>query len=68
MVTAFKIEAASEKGVDYEKLLVKFGCSAMNEDLKQKIERLTGMRPHRFIRRDIFYSHRDLDLILNRYE
>jgi tryptophanyl-tRNA synthetase len=67
-VTAWKIEAASEKGVDYEKLLVKFGCSPMNDDLKAKIERLTGMRPHRFIRRDIFFCHRDLDLILNRYE
>lgn len=68
VVTAFNIVAASEKGIDYEKLLVKFGCSPLTEDLKQKIERLTGMKPHRFIRRDIFYCHRDLDLVLNRYD
>jgi tryptophanyl-tRNA synthetase len=67
-VTAFTIQASSDKGIDYNKLLVKFGCSAVNDDLKAKIERLTGMKPHRFIRRDIFFCHRDLDVILNKYE
>lgn len=68
MVTAFTIQASSEKGVDYAKLVDKFGCTPMNDDLKAKIERLTGAKPHRFIRRDIFFCHRDLDVILNRYE
>jgi tryptophanyl-tRNA synthetase len=40
----------------------------MTEDLQAKIERLTGQKPHRFIRRGIFFCHRELDLILNRYE
>jgi tryptophanyl-tRNA synthetase len=26
------------------------------------------MKPHRFIRRDIFFCHRDLDVILEKYE
>ena len=68
LVTAFTIQASSEKGVDYAKLVDKFGCTPMNDDLKAKIERLTGAKPHRFIRRDIFFCHRDLDVILNRYE
>jgi tryptophanyl-tRNA synthetase len=67
-VSAFTIQAATEKGIDYEKLLVKFGCSPMNDDLKAKILSVTGQKPHRFIRRDIFFCHRDLDIILNRYE
>lgn len=67
-MTAFTIQAATDKGIDYEKLLVKFGCSAANDDIKARIHHLTGMKPHRFIRRDIFFCHRDLDLILNRYE
>ena len=67
-VGAFKIQAATDKGIDYEKLLIKFGCSPMNPQLIEKIERLTGQRAHRFIRRGIFFCHRDLDLILNRYE
>lgn len=68
VVTAFAISAATDKGVDYEKLLVKFGCSAMTDDHKARIEKLTEMKAHRFIRRDIFFCHRDLDYILNRYE
>jgi tryptophanyl-tRNA synthetase len=40
----------------------------MTDDLKAKIERLTGAKPHRFIRRDIFFCHRDLDIMLNRYK
>jgi len=67
-VTAFGVHASSEKGIDYEKLLVRFGCAAMNDDLKAKILNLTGAKPHRLIRRDIFFCHRDLDIILNRYE
>ena len=36
--------------------------------MKERIEKLTKQPAHRFIRRDIFYAHRDLDLILNAYE
>ena len=68
IVTAFNIQATSDKGIDYDKLLVKFGCSAMNDHLRAKIETLTGRKPHRLIRRNIFFCHRDLDIILNRYE
>ena len=67
-MTAFAIQAASDKGVDYNKLLERFGCFPVTDDLKAKITNLTGMRPHRFIRRDIFFCHRDLDVILQRYE
>jgi tryptophanyl-tRNA synthetase len=68
VVTAFGIQASTDKGIDYEKLLVRFGCTAVTEELKAKVERLTGAKPHRFIRRDIFFCHRDFDIMLNRYE
>lgn len=67
-VGAFGVTAVSDKGIDYEKLLVRFGCTSVNDDLKAKIHSLTGAPPHRFIRRDIFFCHRDLEVILNRYE
>lgn len=67
-MSPFKIESVSQKGIDYEKLLNKFGCFAITDDLKARIHNATGMKPHRFIRRDIFFCHRDLELILNRYE
>jgi tryptophanyl-tRNA synthetase len=56
------------KEIDYDKLIVKFGCKRITEDLISRVERLTNRRAHRFIRRGIFFSHKDLDLILNMYE
>jgi tryptophanyl-tRNA synthetase len=46
----------------------KFGCQAMTPELIQKIERCTGAKAHRFIRRGMFYCHRDLDICLDAYE
>jgi len=40
----------------------------MTEELKNQIEKCTGKKPHRFIRRGMFFCHRDLDLCLNAYE
>ena len=60
--------AASDKGIDYDKLVDKFGCSKMTAELIEKIEKLTGEKPHRFIRRGMFFCHRDLDICLDAYE
>jgi len=60
--------AASDKGIDYDKLVEKFGCYKMTGELIAKIEKLTGEKAHRFIRRNIFFCHRDLDVCLNNYE
>ena len=66
-VDPFHIEAASEKGVDYDKLIVRFGCQKITPELLDKFEKVTGQKPHRFLRRGIFFSHRDLDKILDSY-
>ncbi len=58
----------SVKGeVDYDELIDRFGTSRITEELLNKIRKLTG-EIHPFLRRKIFYSHRDLDWILSRYE
>eukprot|EP01022_Parablepharisma_sp_SALTPOND_P033063 TRINITY_DN88123_c1_g1_i1.p1 TRINITY_DN88123_c1_g1~~TRINITY_DN88123_c1_g1_i1.p1 ORF type:complete len:507 (+),score=56.27 TRINITY_DN88123_c1_g1_i1:1657-3177(+) len=67
VVDPFRIVAASDKGVDYDKLIKKFGCSKITPELLEKFEKITGHRPHRFLRRGIFFSHRDLDKILDHY-
>lgn len=67
IVTAFEVEAG-ETGVDYEKLINQFGCDKISEEHLSKIERLTGMKPHRFLRRGIFFSHRSLDFVLNAFD
>lgn len=57
-----------EGDVNYEKLVKEFGCQTIDEKLLERMERLTGKRPHRFLRRGIFFSHRDLNLVLDMYE
>ncbi|CRH01718.1 tryptophan--tRNA ligase, putative [Plasmodium relictum] len=57
-----------EEGINYNKLIKEFGCSKINEEHIKKIEKLTNRKAHHFIRRGIFFSHRDLDFLLNYYE
>lgn len=53
--------------VDYDKLIQEFGTSPISPEIIETFQRLTG-EVHPFLRRRIFYSHRDLDDILKRYE
>ncbi len=56
--------------VDYAKLIDQFGSQALDEALLQRLEAAIKKigkvdKLHRFIRRGIFFSHRDLNLILD---
>ena len=50
--------------VDYEKLVERFGTKRIDAPLLERIRHAAG-EVHPMLRRGIFYSHRDLDLILN---
>lgn len=39
-------------------IVVRFGSSKIDTDLINRIERAIGQKPHRFLRRGIFFSHR----------
>ena len=65
---AFKVTPWEVSGkVDYEKLRKEFGVKLIDKEIKKKIEKI-GEELHPLLRRDFFYSHRDLDLILEEYE
>jgi len=66
VITPWDVDA--EDGIDYDKLIVSFGCLRITEDVVARVERLTGMRAHRFLRRGLFFSHRDLIQLLDAYE
>lgn len=61
-------EVKSIDGIDYEKLVRDFGCSVINGDLIKRFESVTGVKAHHYLRRGIFFSHKDLDKILDEYE
>jgi tryptophanyl-tRNA synthetase len=68
IVTPFEIQAADEYGVDYDKLIEQFGTRKIDQATLDRFETLTGKRPHRYLRRGLFFSQRDLGSILDRYE
>jgi len=53
--------------VDYERLIREFGTQPLTEDLLQKMAKRTGDL-HPQLRRGLFFSHRDLDVVLDLYE
>ncbi|KAI6785724.1 Tryptophan--tRNA ligase [Emericellopsis cladophorae] len=61
-------EDGKVKAIDYHKLTNEFGTSLIDDKLLERWEKVTGHKPHRFMRRQIVFSHRDLSLILDRYE
>ncbi len=53
--------------IDYDQLVERFGTSRFEGEVKRKLVDLAG-EDHWMIRRGIFYSHRDLDVVLDRQE
>uniref|UniRef100_A0A8H7Y2D4 Tryptophan--tRNA ligase, cytoplasmic n=1 Tax=Psilocybe cubensis TaxID=181762 RepID=A0A8H7Y2D4_PSICU len=57
-----------QQAIDYDKLVDQFGTRRVDAKLLERFEKLTGRRPHVFLRRGMFFSHREFDRILDRYE
>jgi len=53
--------------IDYDRLIQEFGTQPLTPEILERIQKLTGDL-HPQLRRRIFFSHRDLDWILQRYE
>jgi len=53
--------------IDYGRLIEEFGTQPLTDDLLKRIEKHTGGL-HLQLRRGLFFSHRDLDWILDMYE
>jgi len=63
VVTPWKVEGE----VDYYKIIREFGVEEVNEKLLQRIKKHTG-KLHHMLRRKIFFSHIDMNYILDEYE
>jgi hypothetical protein len=64
----FEVTPWEVKGkVDYDKLIQEFGTKRITPELKEEIRKLAG-ELHVLLRRDVFFSHRDLDLVLQDYK
>ncbi|KAA8569164.1 hypothetical protein MFRU_004g00170 [Monilinia fructicola] len=56
------------KAINYLTLIDEFGTKKIEEADLKRFEEVTGHKPHRFMRRGIVFSHRDLNLMLDRHE
>jgi len=68
MAEEFIVTPWEVKGdVDYTELIKRFGTQPLIPSLIRKIEHHAG-KPHMFLQRGLFFSHRDLDLWIKEYE
>ncbi len=56
-----------EGDIDYDKLVKQFGTEKISKQLLERIRKVTG-EDHFMLRRGVFFSHRDLNKILEDYE
>lgn len=54
--------------INYDKLIKDFGTNKISESMIKRIEKITGKKAHHFLRREIFFSERDLKWLLDEYE
>lgn len=66
-VTPWAVESSG--GIDYDISIKQFGSTRIDKEIIQRIEKLIHPQPvHPWIKRGIFFSHRDLNMILDLYE
>ena len=53
--------------VDYERLIREFGTQPLTNELLRRLAKYTG-GVHLQLRRELFFSHRDLDVVLDLYD
>ena len=58
----------SNEGINYMKLIDKFGCKSIDGKLIRRFEQVTGKKAHTWLRRGLFFSHKDLEKIIDVYE
>ncbi|CBY01275.1 similar to tryptophanyl-tRNA synthetase [Plenodomus lingam JN3] len=61
-------EHGNVKEFDYVAISQQWATKLIDDALLERFERVTGHKPHRWLRRRLFFSHRDLELILDLYE
>lgn len=72
-INPWDVQAATDENgnvleFDYPAISKKWATKLIDDELLARFERVTGHKPHRWLRRRLFFSHRDLEEILDTYE
>ncbi|WPT11333.1 Tryptophan--tRNA ligase, cytoplasmic [Picochlorum sp. SENEW3] len=68
VVTPWDVSGGADGRIDYNKLVEQFGCQTIHQKLIERIEKVTGVPSHPFLKRRVFFAHRDLEELLDAYE
>ncbi|XP_028808788.1 tryptophan--tRNA ligase, cytoplasmic [Neltuma alba] len=68
VVSPWEVSAKDGGKIDYDKLIDRFGCQRLEHSHIERVERLTSRPAHVFLRRGVFFAHRDFHEILDAYE
>lgn len=63
VITPWEVEGK----IDYQKVIKKFGIKPISGELLESIKSIAG-EDHIFLRRGLFFAHRDLDVLLEKYK
>ncbi|RZF34171.1 hypothetical protein LSTR_LSTR003581 [Laodelphax striatellus] len=63
-VDPWNVNSKSDTGIDYDKLIVRFGSSKIDEELLSRWSNVIKAPLHHLLRRKVFFSHRDMQTIL----
>jgi len=65
-ITPWKVESSG--GINYVKLTEQFGATPIDGEMIKRIHKATNFPIHRWLRRGLFFSQRDLTQLLDAYE
>ena len=66
IITPFTVQA--DERIDYDKIVNQFGSTKISVKLLERFQKIIGKKIHHWLTRNLFFSHRDLNLILDNYE
>ncbi|MCD4771008.1 tryptophan--tRNA ligase [archaeon] len=67
-MTKTKVNPYEVQGeINYDRLIKEFGIKKIDKELLTRIKKITG-EIHPYLRREIFFAHRDLEKLLDAYE
>ena len=69
-IMATKLADATDKAAEMtdERLIKDFGCEPLDNAILERWEKVTGKKPHMFMRRGLYFAHRELKQILDAKE
>ncbi len=68
-MTTFSVTPWDVKGeVDYDKLITEFGTQRISDELMARLQKYAKGELHVLLRRGLFFSHRDLNWVLDEYD